>query len=361
MSLSVSSSRIVVTPRYLFSTQTTQQGFGLVEVLIALVLGMVLSIGMANVFISSKQAYRTQDALSGVQQNGRYAMEVLTRNIRMAGYQGCANLEIVEPHVIANNMPGSGVFNFEEAVHGYAVDNNGAFKPAYSGTKPGQADPGRIVNGTDMISVSRADDCGAYLVGNMLADNANIQLNPDNTCNFAAGDLVLISDCKTSDLFRATSVANGAKMTIAHANNMNSSNRLSKPYGSDAQVFRYTQSDYYIGTNAFNEPALYVRVNGGAATELVEGVEDMQFDYGEDTTSDRSVDRYSVEHADVAAAGDTVVASWGNVYSARLALTLRSQSRNITLQNSDPKNPANADKRMRQAMTATVGLRNKLP
>jgi len=327
-------------------------GFGLVEILIALMLGLILTIGMGNVFLSSKQAYRTQSALSGVQENGRYAMATLSRDIRMAGYQGCSSLDIVTPNIIAQNTPGTGGYSASEAIRGYTFSGNkflstsgGSASDKYGNTGSTSDDPVGVIDGTDVITVARADDCGAYLVGNMTTDNANIQINADNTCTFEQNDLVLISDCSSSDLFQITNNPIGTgKITMAHAQGANITNRLSKPYGEDAQIFKFVYSDYYIKLNAFGERALYRRdwVKGAyTERELVEGVDDLQVTYGEDTSGDFSADQYVQEN---------VVADWDKVNSVRLTLTMKSKEANVAV----------AGGHLEQDMKATVGVRNKL-
>ncbi len=341
--------------------RAAQSGFGLVEILIALVLGLILSIGMANVFLSSKQAYRTQDALSGIQQNGRYAMEVLTRSIRMAGNQGCSNLSVVSPNVIANDVPGSKTFDNSEAVRGYKVDGN--FADNYPGAKePGQAAPGKIVANTNMITVSGAMSCGAFLKEAMADAGSDIEIDLGTGCDLndnndsGKGYLLLITDCKTSDLFRSSGVATDTgddKVVIKHGAAKNSTSQLSKAYGVGAQVFKFIQSDFYVGTNASGGQSLYLRENSDDAgrQELVEGVENLELWYGEDNNSDLAVDDYFDQDG---------VTDWADVYSVRVRLTLRSLGTNIALEDNDPVNP-NPDLRLFQAMTATVGLRNKLP
>ena len=326
-----------------------QRGISLVELMVAMVIGLVLIAGVIKIFASNKQGYRTHEALSRIQENGRYAMEIMARNIRMAGFMGCGNLDTIEPNVIANNPP-SGGLDASTAVRGYEYDGSN-WSPSFNGTAPTG-----VVAGTDVITVSRGGDCGAYLVGNMLVDNANIQLNPDNTCNFQAGDVVIISDCVSTDIFRATSVSLGAsKITIAHTNSQNTTNRLSKAYNTDARIYKYTAYDYYIKENAANEPTLYVRENGvEPGSELVEGVENLQFEYGSDTDGDRSADSY--------AAADSV-ADWSEIASVRADITLRSLNDNVAVSSKtyiyDGANVTN--KRLRKDMASTIGLRNRIP
>lgn len=320
-------------------------GFGIVEILIALVLGMILTVGMTNVFLSSKQAYRTQDALSIIQENGRYAMEVLARNIRMAGYQGCGNLAAVEPRIRANGMPGSGIFSTGQAIRGYEY-TSGYFSPAYGDIGSTSEDPTGVITGSDVISVSRAervDSCGGVLNNPMGSDSANLTVNGNSSCALNANDFVLITDCETSDLIKISSISkSSSQVQISHSSGSNNSARLSKPYSTDAQVFKFIHSDYFVKQNGFGQPALYVRENGGDPQELVEGIQNLQLIYGEDTNGDLAADQY---------VDATAVTDWANVTSIRMLLTLVSKAQDITIDRQP----------MTQTMTATVGLRNKLP
>jgi type IV pilus assembly protein PilW len=64
-----------------------QRGISLVEIMIALVLSLFLSAGVIQVYLASKQSYRAQEGYSRLQENGRYALETMTRFIRLAGYK----------------------------------------------------------------------------------------------------------------------------------------------------------------------------------------------------------------------------------------------------------------------------------
>ena len=58
----------------------------MVEILVALLLSLILTTGIIQLFIGSKQTYRFHDALSRLQENGRFAIESMAADIRMAGY-----------------------------------------------------------------------------------------------------------------------------------------------------------------------------------------------------------------------------------------------------------------------------------
>lgn len=63
-----------------------QRGFSLVELMIAVMLSLVLLGAVIQVFLSSRQTYELSDDLSRIQENGRFSLEFLAQNIRMAGY-----------------------------------------------------------------------------------------------------------------------------------------------------------------------------------------------------------------------------------------------------------------------------------
>lgn len=67
-------------------SQYYQKGFSLVELMVAMVIGLIITAGVLNVFAGTKQSYRAVQASSEVQDNARYAMEVLQQNIRHGGY-----------------------------------------------------------------------------------------------------------------------------------------------------------------------------------------------------------------------------------------------------------------------------------
>ena len=63
-----------------------QTGVALVEVLIAMLIGVFLVGGMLQVFSSSRLTYRVHEATARMQETGRMALELLSRDIRMAGF-----------------------------------------------------------------------------------------------------------------------------------------------------------------------------------------------------------------------------------------------------------------------------------
>jgi type IV pilus assembly protein PilW len=64
-----------------------QRGMSLVEMMIAMTIGLVLTVVIANLFLGSKQTHRTQDDLSRMQENTRFAFNIIGRSLRQSGYR----------------------------------------------------------------------------------------------------------------------------------------------------------------------------------------------------------------------------------------------------------------------------------
>lgn len=66
-------------------------GFSLLEVMIALTLGLLLSIGIVTLFSGTSRMNKLQDGLARLQENGRFAVTQIARDLRMSGAQFCSN------------------------------------------------------------------------------------------------------------------------------------------------------------------------------------------------------------------------------------------------------------------------------
>lgn len=70
-----------------------QRGLSLVELMVALAIGMVLIAGFLQIFLSVRSTYSTNEAASRTQENGRFALEFLSEHARMAGYRDPKHLD----------------------------------------------------------------------------------------------------------------------------------------------------------------------------------------------------------------------------------------------------------------------------
>jgi len=332
-----------------------QKGITLIEILVALALSLIILAGVMHIFLNNKQTYRVQEAFARIQESGRFAMQFITSDLRMAGYAGCGS-KISTPNNIANYYPappatkdniadevsmftGSGIEGFEYT--NLPVPLSGAVSLTTA----------NVVAGSDIVRIKRAASTGARLTGNMTADNANIQLDGTTALGlFEENDYMFISDCEKADIFVANNVsASAGKITIAHSNAVNLDNKLSKAYQEDAEVYKFVNTTYYVGSNTAGEPALFRRtlLNAGALSEeeLVDGIEDLQLLYGEDTDTDGAPNVYV----------DSVsVTNWENIVAVRVELQVRSIEDNLAKTMT-----AYGDKRLRRTFTTSIAIRNR--
>lgn len=65
-----------------------QAGVGLVEVMVATLVGAIVVIAVIQIFVANKQTFRMQDAMSVTQETGTFALDFIVRDALRAGYPG---------------------------------------------------------------------------------------------------------------------------------------------------------------------------------------------------------------------------------------------------------------------------------
>lgn len=352
-----------------------QQGFTLIEMMIAITIGLLLLAGLGTVYLGSQQTFRQQEALARMQEGARYAFEVMTLEIRQVGYTGCApksntysSLTVSMPPDWFNDLATRPLFGYE----------SGAGLPAVV--------TGALAN-TDAVSVLRADDSGDFRVTDHDKASAVITLNKNHGLNLGEILTVVSADCSYAATFQMT--ADPSPLKVGHNSGMgtpgNSSKCLGDPAGAlctgppsgypelldNSKLMRTRGTIYYLANNAVSgEPSLFREIlstSGGAAAsvaeELIEGVENMQILYGEDTSPivagvARTVDQY------VAADAAPV---WNNVLAVRISLLMRSvensvvnQPQAVAFNGATVNSGVGADRRLRKVFTTTIAVRNRL-
>ncbi|MDH3490977.1 MAG: PilW family protein [Gammaproteobacteria bacterium] len=319
-----------------------QSGMTLVEVMIAMLLGVFLMGGVLQVFASSRQTYRVHEATSRMQENGRMALEVLSRDIRMADFWGCAS----DPSNFVNNLDTAGA--------GYVDFLSGGI----GGTEGAAGAPDSLIlrGGIDS-GLSVEPPYGPQA-------SANIKVPPNN--GLEQHDIVFVADCSAGDIFQITNADPDTSGVVVHntgngdPGNYNVSNPgcpganahcLSKVYGGDASMMVTIETSYSIAMGSEGQPALFR--NG---LEFLDGIENLQILFGEDTDTSGIANYY--------VPADQVV-DMANVISIRFAVVVRSYDDNLTgglTQNYNlfGTTVAAPDNRLRQVYTSTVAVRNRL-
>jgi type IV pilus assembly protein PilW len=262
------------------------QGLTLIELMIAMAIALAILAVMTQIFVTSQITYTHEEGLARVQESGRFAMDTLSYDIRMAGYSGCANLQSSD---VNNNVAGQTLVNTYDMVgiEGYRYTGGagigGGNLTDWTPALPADYfNNGDVLRGSDVIILKFATSNGATLTGNTAPTNANVQILDENQGAFNAGDLLMVTDCKHADIFIANNVSNpnASKITITHGPPDNDDTTLKYSYNNGAEVMRFFSRAYYIGQGASGQPALFRNSGVGTAEELVEGVENMQIYYG---------------------------------------------------------------------------------
>jgi len=321
----------------------SQRGFSLVELMVSITLGIILTFGVVEIYAGSKQTYRTQEALSRLQENARFALDILAKDIRTTGYLGCDNLSKLAPTE-------SGVtFNYSATGVLRGNQSTGTDGTTFTGTLPTGVTAANRVPHTDVIQIQGAGSCSTPLTADMGSTTANIAVAAANTCGFAQNDVVIVSHCEAANIFRITNAPAGG--AISHID-------LGRTYATadGSELMTFSSNSYYIGTDVSGLPALFMVDNTAltpAPVALVEGVENLQLQYGIDTDSDNTPNQY------VNADG---VTDWSLVVVARISLLMRTienvgaQGINYTFGGTDVDYAGGP---IRQRFVRTVKLRNR--
>lgn len=336
-----------------------QSGLSLIELMIAMVIGLVLMLGVSQVFLSTRNVYSNQDAISRLQETGRLAMEFMARDTRMAGYTGCASAS-ASATTFFKRTSSATVFNrLDVGVEG--LNNTASVATAYALSPV-------PVNGSDVLVIRSAYGSGVAVT----ATNAGTSISVDassptaveaGACAAGAnrvsgicpGDTVVISDCAKATVFTVSSIADGGTITATTV--------IPEEYRPDtdtqAEVVQGNTIIYYVATSpTTGRRGLWQKIGSNAAVELLEGVQDMQILYGRDTGTDDIPDVYQTATTVASAA------AWPKVKSVRIQLLAQSiEDKVLPNPQTYTFNGASVtptDTRMRQVFVSTVGIRSRL-
>ena len=267
-----------MTPPPCHTAALPYKGFTLVELLVAMLLGITLSVGMVTAYLGTKQSAVYQDQLARMQENGRLAVWLLSREVVMASFFG----GLMAPQTVtsATEMTECGATKWilNTALPLDHVDNH------ERGTTP-------VATGAGVL------DC---LHGDQIKEGTDLLLVQRTA---AEPSLSHGSPAKRLGVSRVKSwylrVQDGAPAGWErHA-----------PAGLRDVAASYPEANYWKGLSRIfyvrtfshpddkqaDMPTLCVETIAGNAMEsrcLVEGIEDLQFEFGIDSNGDGVPDRY---------------------------------------------------------------------
>lgn len=362
-----------------FFSSIRSKGFTIVELMVAMVIGLMLTAGIAKIYVTTKDTYNLSENLSRLQENARFAMNYLTQDVRMAGFLPCRI-----NGGIANTLNGTdNFFDFsEQSIVGY----EGGVSTFDTGFPSEGTNPGDRVAGTDAVVILRGDN-ERYRIVQHNPNAAQFKLNDLHTLN--DGDIALVCDGTDAALFQLTNV-NSSNVTMVHNTGTGSPGNCTKflggtgdcsdttniephAYGPDAQLVKFAAVGYFIGVSSTGESrSLYRRrldVDNGSITigfaieELLQGIESMQILYGEDTDGDSEPESYLTANN---------VTTWNNIVAAKVGLLVHTPDQINKINDINTYNVAgtqiadsattithDGDRRLRYVFSSIIKLRNR--
>lgn len=302
-------------------------GFSLVELMVALTIGLIILTAVSSLFVSSKQTYTTQDRLARLQENARFAMHFIVKDLRLAGYFGC--ISDITPDSINNTLNNSADFAYNAQIPIEGVNNIAGISGSPTGTWYPSANttmPANAIPGTDAIAI-RMGDASSNIYLNQEMPNDSAVLKANSITGLSVGEIIMVSDCANADIMQITQL-NPTDPHIVHNSGGgtpgNSTQKLSKSYSPSTapdgtRIMKFQTRRYFISTGASGNPALFRQDNTAAAIELVDGVENLQVLYGTDTDSDGIPNVY-LKAGD---AGLQSASEWSSVRSVRIGILAR--------------------------------------
>lgn len=326
-------------------------GFTLVELMIAMLLGLIVVGGALSVFLAGQNSYTTNTALADVQENSRVAFEMLMQDLRAAGLTGCDNGAPVAN--VLQHQDTQWYANFGNAVHGYTGSQT---DPAVTtGTAAGQR-----VAGTDSVQILSANDAGLS-IKTYDKDSAQFTLNQPSP--LVPGDIIVVCDPTHTAITQVTGPNSSSSTNVEVVNNTgntvypgNCSKGLGFPpvcttngnqyvFKPNSQIIKLQAHDWFIGYNSAGTKSLFRgsvdthSSNSSApaiADEMVRNVTDMKLGYHiQGDASFKTADQ---------------VSDWSKVDAVQASLTLESTD----------KRASTAQQAISRTFTATATIRNRV-
>lgn len=323
-----------------YSLAHSQKGLTLVEIMIAITISLVLLAGIMQIFMSSKQSYNIQQALSRVQENARLVSDLMLRDITAAGYLGCLGATDEVVNTLADQTAN---FNYAAGIEGDEGGNG----------NPDSITIRRVIEGMSVPVVEPM----ANLTAPIKLDTGNLSYASLNQY-----DVVTVSDCSGAAVFMITNEP-GTDGFIEHdsgsgytapantpnAGQYNSSADLKRIFGSPsattAKIYRVASTSYQVmPSESGRTTSLYL-----SGEELIEGVEDLQIRYGiANDPASPSIPTITEQYVDA-----DEVADWNDVMAVRITFVVNSGDLIV--------NPGDGDGRLKKTFTTTIRLRNRVP
>lgn len=300
-----------------------QRGLSLVELMIAVALAMILMLGALQIFLFSKNTYTNNQQLADVQENGRFALYSLARDIRNAGYLGqcmraTGSSGKVRNHILPN----------EEAIWSH---NKGFFFGWGSATRPSFVPANSLQEG---VFIQFASGGGQDYEPDPLnhAGNDSIKwANAGSNKSFLKqGEVGVVSDGSGCDIF----INDSSDDELIKKDNTQSREWLHDYSSDDFEQLNLANVLYYVANDEEGVPTLYRALYSYGSTPaliansarvIASGVTDLKFRYG--ITNNPASDHPAVDsYEEVSTASGWTEVGWERVISVEVSFSIHSTS-----------------------------------
>lgn len=345
---------------------TRQHGFGLIEVMIAMTLGLLILAGISQYYVAGNRTDATTQALNQITDNARFIANKLGREVRMAGYTGPMQIASTNLLDVSASIPLA--YDLSNGIAGFDNLVSGAIPAALNAhINPNTLVP--IAN-TDVVVLRTTQDVQpVMLAANSTASNLTIEnvTNSSRSCTsgsplsgICVNDLLLISDYRKAFFFQASSITPGGVITHTAAGTPgNNVTAWTETFTTVSEVIPYQTVTYFLAEGENGQSALFRQENAEQTVEFIPNVANFQVTYGVDTNGDKSVDGSYITAS--------AVTNWNNVLSVRFSLLLASENDGVVdtpMNVSAPALPDGTstatDRRLYKSLIFTSALRNRI-
>lgn len=326
------------------------RGFSMVELLCSIALSLLLVTGVIATMVSSSASLRSSEQSSRLEERGWLALSILARDIRAAGFNGCARSPPFEGSSL-NNAENLQWRSLDAGLQGYESDEV-ARSSMHAKHFPGAIHDSDIL----VVHVPKYGVGPLRLRTSMSSPAEELDVIGDRL-RLSAGDVAQISDCHARSYF-VVSAFSGSKIrheaeTSGRALG-NARASLGYTFQRGAEIVPIQTIAYYIRAERPDKPrSMWRRVGLDEPKKVVDDVERMELQFGVDDNEDGLIDRYCTA---------SEVINWRSVRSVSVALVLRS-SEGIDAEEAAPQllegNVEPDDKRLTRVFSSTISIRNR--
>ena len=309
-----------------------QRGLSLVELMISITLGMVAVAGAISIYLANRSSYKTVEGVARLQENARFAVEYLGRDLREAGGMACGG-NLVQENVLDPTSFAQWWGDWSTGLNGYQAGQSMPARGIGTGSYDRRA-------GTDAIVVWSASTATPSPISSY---NARV-FTVDSGFAVTQGDVFTACDNTRISTFTVNQTATGT---------VTATETLTTAINPGGFVNQLNASAWYIGVGAnASSPSSLYRVSRDSPTqEILENVSDMKVSYllGDGSGAPTGTD-YAVGSTYSSWTND----DWAKVQAARVVLTLVTPDKVGT-------DSTGASAALSQDFAFTVAIRRRLP